>query len=76
MKSISARAKYNRKVVDRLFSTADRARDTANKVLAARSSATGRFVAHGLTLSTIKSKSSVIVSDPMPKKKKKRFFAL
>jgi hypothetical protein len=54
MKPISARANFNQNVVDRLFSTADRARDTAAKVLAARNSASGKFVSHGLTLSTDK----------------------
>jgi len=73
MKSISASAKYNPKVVKRLFSTADRARETANKVLAARSSATGKFESHGLILAT--SKTTVIESTSIPRKRKKSFFS-
>lgn len=66
MKSISARANYNPTVVERLFSSADRARDTANRILAARSSSTGKFVSHGLTLST-DLKTTVV--EKKPKKK-------
>ena len=53
MKPISARASYDKRVVERLFSP-ERAKDTANKILEARSASTGRFVSYGLTLSTEK----------------------
>lgn len=57
MKSISAKANYNPEVLERLFSTADRARVTTSKILAARSSSCGKFESHGLTLTTDKKKS-------------------
>lgn len=53
MKSVSASAKFNPIVYEKLFSTNDRARDTAEKILAARSS-NGRVVSQGLSLTTNK----------------------
>lgn len=67
MKPISARAKYNPKVIERLFSSADRARDTATKILAARSSTSGRFESHGLTLSTDRKLVAIGLSKPKKK---------
>lgn len=56
MKSVSARASYNSKIINRLFSTPERAHKTAGEVLAARSS-TGKFVIGGMTFSTKKVKA-------------------
>jgi hypothetical protein len=57
MKAISARARYNQDVLDRLFSTSERADATVRKVLAARSSASGKFESFGLVFSTNKAAS-------------------
>lgn len=52
MKPVSARASYDQRVIDRLFSSSERALDTVFKILAARSNGFGRFVSAGLALST------------------------